>query len=155
MSFQRRVGSANRGAIPYVEFDTSFGWSRVLIPLRVGEALWVAVVTELQIIVEGHAGERPLGVEKLPAGNQENLQMLGAVLDQGRWLPIDTNSVVVADDPDTIGDGLTVVVSNSLTAATQRIAIAPVTPALYSELSGLPAPEITTERDGYGGWRLP
>jgi hypothetical protein len=155
MSFQRRVGTANRGAIPYVPFDSLSGRNRVLVPLRGGEALWIAVVTDLPIIVEGHAGDRPLRVEKLPAGSHNNLQMLNAVLDKNQWMPIDTTSIAAADNPDAIGDALTVTVSHPLSAAAQRIAIVPATPALYSALSRLPAPKATTEHDGYGGWRLP
>lgn len=155
MSFQRRVGSANRGAIPFAPLDSRPKETRVLIPLRAGEALWIAILANSQIIVAGHAGEMPLRVETLPAHKDENLQMISAVLDQGRWLPIDTASVPVAGHRDAIGRGLMVVVSNPIAAASQRIAIVPATPALYTELSQLPAPDATTERDGYGGWRLP
>src|SRR5262249_287997 len=117
---------------------------------------WIAILADSQVIVEGLAGERPLRVETLPAQKNENLKMLNAILDQGRWLPIDTMSVALATDHgDATGRGLTVVVSNPATAATQRIAIVLATPALYSDLSRLPAPDATTERDQYGGWRLP
>lgn len=156
MSFQRRVGSANRGAIPYAPLDSQPEETRVLIPLRDGEALWIAILADSQIIVEGLAGDRPLRVETLPAHQRENLKMLNAVLDQNRWLPIDTRSVACATDHrDATGHQLTVVVSQPATFVTQTIAIVLATPVLYSEISRLPAPDATTERDQYGGWRLP
>jgi hypothetical protein len=157
MSFQRRVGTANRGAIPYVPLDSPSDQMRVLVPLRGGEALWIAVMAESPILVEGRAGDRLLRVEKLSAGNGESvLQMLDAILESNRWIPIDTASIGSAKDRDAIGDGpLTVILKNPVSATAQRIAIVPATPALYRALSGLPAPGPTTERDEYGGWRLP
>jgi hypothetical protein len=156
MSFQRRVGKANRGAIPYLAVETPPEALQVLVPLRGGEALWIAVLTDdLHIIVEGYAGDRPRRVEKLPAGSHQNLHMINAVLDKNLWIPIDTNAITAADNRDTIGDGLAVVISHPVDATAQRIAIFAATPELYSALGGLPAPEPTTERDEYGGWRLP
>jgi hypothetical protein len=157
MSFQRRVGSANRGAIPYVPLDSPSDEMRVLVPLRGGEALWIAVMAGSTILVEGRADDRLLRVEKLAVANGESiLQMLDAILDSNQWIPIDTASIGSADDRDAIGDGpLTVTLKNPLAATAQRIAIVPATPALYRALSGLPAPDPTTERDEYGGWRLP
>jgi hypothetical protein len=157
MSFQRRVGTANRGAIPFVPLDPPSDQIRVLVPLRAGEALWIAVLTGSPILVEGRASDRLLRVEKLSAGNGESvLQILDAIFDSNQWIPIDTTSIGSADDRDAIGDGpLTVTLKNPLATTAQRIAIFPATPALYSSLSGLPAPDPTTERDQYGGWRLP
>lgn len=157
MSFQRRVGAANRGAIPYVPLDSPSDRMRILVPLRSGEALWVAVIAEPTILAEGRAGDRPLRIEKSPAGKDGNiLLMLDAVLDLDRWLLIDPASIACASDRDAIGDDpLTVIVKDPLRGTAQEIAIVPATPALYTALSGLPAPGPTTEEDEYGGWRLP
>jgi hypothetical protein len=157
MSFQRRVGADNRGAIPYVQLDSPSDRTRVLVPLRSGEALWIALIAEPTILVEGRAGDRPLRVEKLSAGNDGSvLHMLNAVLDSNQGIPIDAASIGLADDRDAIEEGpLTVILKNPLGATAQRIAIVPATPELYSALSGLPAPGPTTERDAFGGWRLP
>jgi hypothetical protein len=157
MSFQRRVGTANRGAIPHVRLDQSSDRMRVLVPLRGDEALWIAVIAGSRILVEGRAGDRPVRIEKLSAGNDDSvLQMLNAVLESDTWIPIDTTSIAVADDREAIGDGpLTVILKDPLGATVQRIEIVPATPSLYSALSGLPAPGPTTAQEEYGKWRLP
>lgn len=157
LSFQRRVGSANRGAVPYVALDSPAAATRVLVPIRSDEALWIAVMAGAAILVEGRAGDRPLRVETLaPAKDGSVLHRLDAVYDQDRWMPIDKASVPCADDRSGIGeDPLTIFLKNSPDAAAQRIAIVPAIPELYETLSGLPAPAPTTERDEYSGWRLP
>jgi hypothetical protein len=157
LSFQRRVGSANRGAIPYLALDASAAENRVLVPIRAGEALWIAVMAGAAILVEGRAGDRPLRVKTLaPAKDGSVLHMLDAVCDQDRWMPIDNASVPCADDRNGIGDDpLTIVLKNSPDATAQRVAIVPAIAELYEALSGSPAPAPTTERDEYSGWRLP
>jgi hypothetical protein len=157
LSLQRRVGSANRGAIPHVALDSSAAGKRVLVPIRADEALWIAVMAGAAILVEGRAGDRPLRVETLaPAKDGSVLHMLDAVYDQDRWIPIDNASVSCADDRSGIGeDPVTVFLKKTLKATAQRIAIVPAIPELYETLSGLPAPAPTTERDEYSGWRLP
>lgn len=157
MSFQRRVGSANRGAIPYAVLDAPAGGKRVLIPIRAGEALWIAITAEAAILVEGRAGTRPLRLQTVaPVKDGSILQMLDAVCDQGRWMPIDKASVSCSEDSNGIGDDpLTIFLKNPVDALAQRVAIVPATPELYETLSGLPAPAPTTERDEYSGWRLP
>jgi hypothetical protein len=157
LSFQRRVGSANRGAIPYVALDSPATRKRVLVPIRAGEALWIAVMAAAAILVEGRGGDRPLRVESLAQAKDGSvLRMLDAVYDQDRWMPIDNASVSCADGRNAIGDdSLTIFLKDPLDATAQRIGIVPATPELYEALSGLPAPVPTTERDEYSGWRLP
>ena len=155
MSFQRRVGTANRGSIPCVPLDSCSDRMRVLVPLRDGEALWVALLADAPITLEGRAGTRPLRVGTLPAGQNQNLQMIDAVFESDRWMPIGTASVTVVDDHDAKQEALSIAISDPRAATTERIAIVAVTPALYGVVSGLPAPEPTTERDQYAGWRLP
>src|SRR4051812_29958009 len=99
LSFQRRVGSANRGAIPYVALQSSSAGKRLLVPIRADEALWIAAMAEAAVLVEGRAGDRPLRAATLaPAKDGSVLHMLDAVRDQGRWVPIDKASVPYADD---------------------------------------------------------
>jgi len=65
-------------------------------------------------------------------------------------------SIDIADNSGSIGiDALTLFLEKKSEGIIQRIAIVPASPALYQALSGLPAPEPTTERDEYRGWRLP
>jgi hypothetical protein len=159
VSFQRRVGAANRGAIPWVALDSPSGRMRVLIPLRAGEALWIAVLSAPAVVVEGHAGDRPLRVEQLPPTRDGNvLQMLDSVLVSNRWVPIDAASILCADDRNALGDDhdqLTIRLKNPPRTEDQWIAVVPATPSLYETLSGLSAPGPTSEEDGYRGWRLP
>ena len=157
VSFQRRVGAANRGAIPCVQFDSPADRTRVLVPLRAGEALWIAVLAPPVIVAAGIAGDRPLRVVNLsPANEASGLRMLDAVLCSHQWMPIDLTSIACIDDRDAIGDGaLKLVLRDPPAATAHQIEIILATPALYSALSGLPAPRATTEQDGFGGWRLP
>ena len=157
LSFQRRVGAANRGALPYVQLESPSDRMRVLVPLRAGEALWIAFMADPAFAVEGWAGDDPLRVEQLSKANDGSvLQALDAVLRRDRLLPLDAASIECVEDRNQIGDDvLTIVVKNLLQGAVQRIAIVPATPELYEALSGLAAPAPTTEREGYRGWRLP
>lgn len=157
MSFQRRVGTANRGVIPCVSLDSPSDRMRVLVPLRPGEALWIAVTAGPAILVSGTAGDRALRVETVSLGNDESvLVMLDAVFESNQWTPIDANSVRWADHREAIaGDPLAIVLTNPVAATTQRIAIVPATAALYQAISGFPAPGDTTQQDEYRGWRLP
>jgi hypothetical protein len=157
VSFQRRVGAANRGALPFVALDSPSDRARVLVPLRAGEALWIAVMADPAIVVDGHAGEDSLRVVELSQANDGSvLRALDAVLRLNRSLPLDSASIECADDRNKIGeDPLTIVLKNPLQGTVQWIAIVPATPGIYEALSGLPAPRPSTERDEYGGWRLP
>jgi hypothetical protein len=130
---------------------------RVLVPLRAGEALWIAVMADRAIVVDGRAGKDPLRVEKLSqAKDGSALHALDAVFRFDRPLPLDTASIACADDRNKIGDDvLTIVLQDPPQGTTQRIAIVPARPALYEAVSGLPAPAPTTEQDQYRGWRLP
>jgi hypothetical protein len=71
VSFQRRVGAANRGVLAFVALDSASDRKRVLVPLGAGEALWIAVMAGPAIVVSGHfAGERArtmMLVHSLPA----------------------------------------------------------------------------------------
>jgi hypothetical protein len=157
LSFQRRVGTANRGALPFVGLDSLSDRTRVLVPLRAGEALWIAVMADPAIVVDGHAGEDPLRVVRLSQANDGSvLQALDAVLRLDRWLPLNSATVEWADNRTKIvDDPLTVVLKNPLQGTVQWIAIVPATPGIYEALSDLPAPRPSTERDEYRGWRLP
>jgi hypothetical protein len=129
----------------------------VLVPLRVGEALWIAVMADPAIVVDGHAGDDPLRVVRLSQANDGNvLHMLDAVLRFGQSLPLDPASVECADDRTKIGcNPLTIVLKNPLQGMFQRIAIVPAKPEIYEAFSGLPAPRPSAEQDEYRGWRLP
>jgi hypothetical protein len=156
VSFQRRVGAADRGALPYFALDSSPDRMRVLVPLRTGEALWIAVMAGPAVVIEGRAGDRPLRVEKFSLANDGRaLQMFDAILDADRWIPIDAVSVSCADDPAATGDPLTLSLERPLQSQRRWITIVPATPALYERLSGLPAPAPSTEQDEYQGWLLP
>jgi hypothetical protein len=157
VSFQRRVGAANRGAIPCVQLDSPADRMRVLVPLRAGEALWIAILAPPEILADGVAGDRPLRVVNLsPANDGGGLRMLDAVLCSHQWMPIDMTSIACIDDRDAIGDGaLKLVLRDQPAATAHQIEIILATPELYGTLSGLPAPRATTEQDEFGGWRLP
>jgi hypothetical protein len=128
-----------------------------MVPLRVGEALWIAIMTETTIAVDGRAGKRPLRAKLVSGGaDGEILQALDAVLSSDEWVPLDGESIQCAEHRDEIGvDPLTILLKNPLEGTAQEIEIVPAAPALYEALSGLAAPGPTTERDEYRGWRLP
>jgi hypothetical protein len=157
VSFQRRVGAANRGAIPYVPLYSSKGLKRVMVPLGAGEALWIAVMAGPAILVEGHAGDDPLRVEQLSQSKDGGVLLaLDMVTRHGRPFPLDAASIEYVDDRARIeSDALTIVLKNSRSGMIQRIGIVAATPRLYEAVSSLPAPAPTTERDEYQGWRLP
>jgi hypothetical protein len=157
VSFQRRVGAANRGAIPYVPLSSSKDRKRIMVPLGAGEALWIAVMVGPATLVEGHAGDDPLRVEQLSQRKDGVVLLaLAKVTRHGRPLPLDAASIEYVDDRARIeSDALTIVLKNSRSAMIQQIGIVVATPRLYEAVSGLPAPAPTTERDEYQGWRLP
>jgi hypothetical protein len=157
LSFQRRVGTANRGALPCVSLDSTPGRIRIMVPLRVGEALWIAIMTETKIAVDGRAGQRPLRAKLVSEGADGDILLaFDAVLSSEEWVPLDGQSIKCAEHRDEIGrDPLTILLKNPLEGTTQEIGIVPAAPALYETLSGSEAPGPTTERDEYRGWRLP
>src|SRR3954447_2583872 len=156
VSFQRRVGGADRGALPYFALDPSSHRMRIVVPLRPGEALWIAVMAGPAVSIEARAGDRPLRMQKFsPAEDGTGLQMFDAVFAADRWIPIDAASVSCADDPGATGEPLTLTLKDRLQSENRWIAIIPATPALYERLSGLPAPDPSTEQDEYQGWLLP
>ena len=157
VSFQRRVGAANRGVLPFVRLDAPSDQVRVLVPLRDDEALWMAVIADPEIAVHGRAGREPLRVERwAPAKDGSIMHALDAVLRADRPLPLDAASIDLADVSAAINtDVLTLLLEGPTQAATWQISIVPVTPRLYEALSGCTAPAPTTERDEYRGWRLP
>jgi hypothetical protein len=156
VSFQRRVGAANRGALPFAPLGEHDGGTRVAVPLREGEALWIAVITDAGLAVTGRAGDDPLHVEAVAPGKDGGgLRVLDAVLRQGRPLPLGRASLACAQRPDEINaDTLAVEIADA-SQRVDRIAIVLVTPELYTELTGLPPPPPSTDKDEYGGWRLP
>lgn len=157
VSFQRRAGAANRGAIPYVPLSSSKDRKRVMVPLGAGEALWIAVMAGPATVVEGHAGDDPLRVEQLSERKDGGVLLaLDKVTRHGRSLPLDAAAIECVDDRARIeSDALTIVLKNPRSGTTQQIGIVAATPRLYEAVSSWPAPAPTTERDEYRGWRLP
>ena len=157
VSFQRRVGAANRGAIPYAPLDSSKDRMRIMVPLGADEALWIAVMAGPSTVVEGFAGIDPLRIEELSRKKDGRVLLaLAAMTRRGRRLPLDAASIECVDNRDLIGgDTLTIVLRDQRPGAVHQIGIVAATPRLYEVLSNLPAPAPTTERDEYRGWRLP
>lgn len=156
VSFQRRVAAANRGALPYVPLDSAADRIRLLVPLRSDEALWIAVMAEPSIAVEGRAGASPLRALNLSdTSDGRALIALDAIGRDDQWLPIDATSIAIADDiAATATDAITLTLSQPNHVA-RRIGIVAATSALYESRGGLPAPRPTTEQDQFRGWRLP
>lgn len=156
MSFQRRVGAANRGALPCVRLGESADRLRVLVPLHKAESLWIAVLAEASIAVSGRAGDDPLRVAEI-SGRRDARTLYGfdAVIRAGEELPLDAVTLdIVDDDAELKFDALTVTFqAGDIVAA--RIGIVVATPRLYASVSGLPPPPPSSAADQYGGWRLP
>lgn len=141
VSFQRRVGAANRGALPIATLESSPDRVRVAVPLRTGEALWVAVIAAPSAAISVRMGTATLDGATTSAGKDTMHRF-------------DAEALGVADARrDVAADSLTITLETP--DGTVRIGAIAVTPQLYEELSGEPAPRPTTEDDQYGGWRLP
>jgi hypothetical protein len=157
VSFQRRIGAANRGALPFVQLGSPSDRIRVLVPLREGEALWIAVMAGPTVAVRGYAGQDALGLKTWPpAKDGSALRALDCVLRLGRSLPLDAASIDIADNSAAIEiDALMLSLEETPGGPIRRIVVVPATPGFYQAFTGLPAPDPTTERDEYRGWRLP
>jgi hypothetical protein len=153
VSFQRRVGKDNLGALPCLLLSPASDRLRVLVPLRDGEALWVAVLAEPTITLEGYAGPYRLraSVVSQSIGHQSLLALDGILVGE-RWAPLDATSLPRASCRNEIDiDGLTIRLGSD--SWSQELAVVLATPALYESVSGFPLPQATF--DSYGGWRLP
>lgn len=155
ISFQRRVGKSNRGALPCLPLAPAPDRLRVLVPLAEGEAFWIAVLAEPGIVVQGHAGPHQLRVVVVSQGiGQRVLRAIDGMLLGACWAPLDASSIARAGHRDEVGiDGLTIRLESD--GWSQQVAVVPATPALYESLSGFPMPHAASEEESYRGWRLP
>jgi hypothetical protein len=78
-----------------------------------------------------------------------------AVLSAGGWRPLDAVTFALAATKGALKhDHLIIEVENKAGRIAGRLGVLG-TPALYELVSGRPAPPPTSEKDAYGGWRLP
>jgi hypothetical protein len=130
---------------------------RVLLPLAPGEALWIALTIASGMSVSGGAGREPLRIAPV-AESYEGSTLLAAdaVLSASGPRPLDAVTFALADTKRALNrDHLTIEVKSTAGRIAGRLGLVLGTPALYELLSGRPAPPATSEKDAYGGWRLP
>jgi hypothetical protein len=154
-SFQRRIGTSNRGALPCFVLLSVSDCSRVLVPVRDGEALWVAILGASDIKLDGRAGSYQLRTNIVSQDiGQQTLCMLDAIRLTDASVPIDSASIPRAASRDELEtDGLTIHLERE--GWTHELSVVLATPMLYESLSGFPLPQPTSEQDAYRGWRLP
>lgn len=155
MSFQRRVGRANRGALPYFRLGGSPDEVRVLVPLRETESLWVGVMRQADIAVSGQAGHDLLRIENI-SGKHGVLCILDGVIRSGESLPLAAATLEIVDDEARLNqDTMTILLAEAGNPLATHVGIIVAAPRIYAKLSGLPSPPPTSDADQYGGWRLP
>ncbi len=161
MSFQRRVGNGadrNRGSLPIHQIGSDDLLVRILVPLPVGEALWIAWNLKRGLRVIGqtcdHASVR---IESLTnAATNWHMLSADAVYDARGIVAIDTNSFPPIDKKQQLGiDHLRFEVVDEGGAVLRQVTVVIGTPSLYAQVTGLPAPVPSTADDAYKGWRLP
>jgi len=130
---------------------------RVLLPLAPGEALWIALTISSGMSVTGRAGREPLRVAPIAESHDGSaLIVADAVLSASGPHPLDAVTFAVADTKRALKrNHLIVEVKMKTGRIVGRLGIVLGTPILYELISGRPAPPITSEKDAYGGWRLP
>jgi len=150
------VGS-NRGSLPFHQLSKDEGALRVLVPLPVDEALWIAWTVKPGFSVCGLA-DANMAVRITPVSlSRQHGSLLAADALHGPDGPraLDANSLTVARTRRALSrDHLQFKVLSEKKKLVGRIGIVVATPALYARLSGLPPPSPSTPSDAYGGWRL-
>ena len=161
VSFQRRVReldkperSPNRGILPYFLIGSEFASGLVLVPLADEESLWISVTCHPSHVVRAETPDGdPINVSRLALSQDVVLLSLEFLCRRGQPHPIDCTTVRIArtsHGPPSVSLTVTVAVSGVET----RLRVCLATPAVYSHLSGRPAPAPSTPSDAYGGWRL-
>jgi hypothetical protein len=127
------------------------------VPLVPNESLWVAWTIRTKTEVTGCAA------------NGEALRIVPVTTPHEGWLLLAADAIEAAEGPRPIDvslqptsscatlahDHLTFKIINGMTRSVEHLGVVLGTPELYTQLSGLLAPEPTKPSDAYGGWRLP
>jgi hypothetical protein len=130
---------------------------RVLVPLRPGEALWVAISLLPNISLAATAvNGSEVRVVILTAARCETILVADALVVTDKARPIDETQIALATTRAAIAqDHLTFRLTTKAGHMAGQLGVVFGTPALYESISGLSAPQATSADDAYGGWRLP
>jgi hypothetical protein len=163
VSFQRRVADAggqgrspNRGALPYHEMERRRDHTLVIVPLHEGEMMWIGVTLNRGSVVKGETayGDPIVATELGRSADGKRMMCFDSLQTHGGARTIDYGSVSVAHTRAEIGRAiLMLALANDECKTYLNIAV--VTPALFSDVSGRPAPERSFPAQSFGGWRLP
>ncbi len=163
MSFQRRVSdtsgqgrSPNRGVLPYHEVERRPGYLLVIVPLLEGEAIWIGVTLNRADVVKAETGygDSVVATELGTSADGRRTLCFDSVRRHLGARAIDYSSTPVARTLDEIGRAsLKLALSND--EYETYLGVVLVTPALFSDVSGRPAPTPSSPEQSYGGWRMP
>jgi len=129
----------------------------VLVPLRPGEALWIAISLRADINVAAAAANgSEVRLSTLSTASHETLLAADALITAGEPRAIDAHQIVLAAArAGTTEDHLRLRFTTKAGHSAGELGVVLGIPALYESLSGLLAPQETTPDDAYRGWHLP
>jgi hypothetical protein len=129
----------------------------VLVPLRPGEALWIAISLTADIYVTAAAANgSEVRLSTLSTASYETLLAADALITAGEPRAIDDHEIVLAaTHAGSAEDHLRLRFITKAGHSAGELGVVLGTPALYESLSGLMAPQETTPDDAYRGWHLP